>query len=122
MTLFAVMERHMTRKRPAVFIIGATLALTTASADAGPCTVDIANFENTVRNSAKNLDAGPTGPQSIGAQLGHQPTPSSVKHAEKRAQTRFKTALARAKTLDAQGKRSECTKALRDAELMFDAY
>jgi hypothetical protein len=111
----------MTRKTPAVFIIGATLALGIASAHAGPCTADIAQFENTVRNSAKKPDAGPTGRQTIGAQLGHEPTPGSVKRAEEQAQTRFETTLARAKTLDEQGKGAECAQALGEAKLLFDA-
>src|SRR3979409_2080963 len=61
---------RMTRKTAAAFVIGATLALGVASASAGPCTADIAQFENTVRHSAKNPDAGPMGPQTVDAQLG----------------------------------------------------
>jgi hypothetical protein len=110
---------RMTRKTAAAFVIGATLALGVASASAGPCTADIAQFENTVRHSAKKPDAGPMGPQTVGAQLGHEPTPDSIKRAEEQAQTRFETTLARAKTLDAQGKGAECGQALSDAKLMF---
>jgi hypothetical protein len=109
----------MTRKTPAILIVGATLALGIVSAHAGPCAADIAQFESTVRNSAKNPDAGPMGPQTIGAQLGHEPTPASIKRAEEQAQTRFDTTLARAKTLDEQGNGAECAQALGDAKLMF---
>jgi hypothetical protein len=111
----------MMRRTPAIVVIAATLALGTVSANAGPCGADIAQFENTVRNSAGNPDAGPMGPQTIGAQLGHEPTPESIKRAETQAETRFKSTLARAKALDAQGKDAECTQALGDARLMFNA-
>ena len=95
------------------------LVLSIASASAGPCSADIAQFENTVRNSAKNPDAGPMGPQTLGAQLGHEPTPDSIERAEAQAQTRFEATLAQAKSLDAQGKSAECAQALSDAKLMF---
>jgi hypothetical protein len=119
MVLFALMDRHMTRQTPAIFVIAATLALSIVSADAGPCGANIAQFENTIRNSAREPDAGPMGPQTIGAQLGHEPTPASLKQAEDQARTRFETTLARAKALDAQGKSAECAQALGDAKLMF---
>jgi hypothetical protein len=115
------MERRMTGKMPALSIVGVTLALGIASADAGPCTADIARFENTVRNSAQNPGAGPSGRQTVGAQLGHEPTPGSIEQAEEQAQTRFETTLARAKTLDAQGNGAECTQALSEAKLLFEA-
>jgi hypothetical protein len=119
MVLSAVMERHMRRQTPAIFVIAATIALSIVSADAGPCGADIAQFENTIRNSAMKPHAGPMGPQTIGAQLGHEPTPGSLKQAEEQAQARFEATLARAKALDAQGKGAECAQALGDAKLMF---
>jgi hypothetical protein len=85
MAIFAVMEPHMTRQTPASFVIAATLALSIVSAHAGPCGADIAQFENTIHNSASKPDAGPMGPQTIGAQLGHEPTPDSLKQAEDEA-------------------------------------
>ena len=109
----------MMRKTPATFVIAATLTLSIASASAGPCSADIAQFENTVRNSAKNPDAGPMGPQTVDAQLGHEPTPESIERAEAQAKTRFEATLAHAKALDAQGKSAECAQALSDAKLMF---
>jgi len=105
---------------PAVLIASAVLGLDAVAAEAGPCTKKIAQFEKVVRQSAKNPDAGPTGRQTIGAQLGRQPTRSSVKQAEARAQNRFEEALARAKALDAQGKRAECAQALAEAERLFE--
>src|SRR5712672_835687 len=96
----------MMQKAPAAFVIGATLALSIASASAGPCSADIAQFENTVRNSAKNPDAGPMGQQTVDAQIGHEPTPESIERAEAQAKTRFEATLAHAQ-------------ALSDAKLMF---
>jgi hypothetical protein len=109
----------MMRKTSAALVIGATLVLGIASASAGPCSADIAQFENTVRNSAQNPDAGPMGRQTTGAQLGHEPTPESINQAEAQAQGRFEATLAQAKALDAQGKSAECAQALSDAKLMF---
>jgi len=105
---------------PAVLTASAVLGLDVVAAEAGPCTKEIAQFEKAVRASAKNPDAGPTARQTIGAQLGRQPTRSSVKQAEARAQNSFAEALARAKALDAQGKRAECKQALTEAKSLFD--
>jgi hypothetical protein len=104
----------------AVAVVGAALGFSIAVADAGPCTNQIAQFEQAVRQSAGAPDAGPMAPQSIGAQLDRQPTPGSVKRAEERAQATFAAALARAKRLDAQGNRAGCTRALAAAKRMYN--
>jgi len=104
----------------AALVVGVSL-LGAASAQAGPCSNAIAQFEQTVRQSANNPDAGPTARQSIGAQLSHQPTPGSVARAEARAQTTFEAALARAKRLDARGNRAGCARALAAAKRMYSS-
>jgi hypothetical protein len=104
----------------AAWIIAATLLASTASAQAGPCTADITQFENTVRRSAANPLPVPAGHQTVAAQLGHQPTPDSVRRAEEQAQAGFEATLARAKALDTQGRGAECAQALRDARLLLD--
>ena len=96
----------------------AVLLLGTASAGAGPCSNAIAQFELAVRQSGKNPTAGPTGDQAVGAQTGRQPTPGSVKQAEESAQATFEAALARAKSLDAQGD-AGCSRALADAQRVY---
>jgi hypothetical protein len=106
-------------KATAVFVVAA-LYLGVASAHAGPCSNDIAQFEQAVRQSAGNPNAGPFAPQSIGAQLDRQPTPASVKRAEQRAQAMFNATLARAKRLDARGNRAGCTRALTAAKRMYN--
>jgi hypothetical protein len=109
----------MTSRTNTAWIVAAVLLVSTASAQAGPCSADIAQFESTIRRPATNPLPEPTGRQTIGAQLGHQPTPDSVSRAEGQAQAGFEAALARAKALDTQG-RSECAQALRDARLTLD--
>jgi hypothetical protein len=109
------MNRHVT-----TVIVATALCLGVASAHAGPCTNSIAQFEQAVRQSANNPNAGPFGVQSIGAQLGQQPTPGSVKQADARAQAAFDATMARAKRLDARGNRGGCTRALAAAKRMYD--
>jgi hypothetical protein len=114
------MTTTMNRRTTAALFVAAALALSVASAQAGPCSSQIAQFEQAVRQSAGNPNAGPMAPQSIGAQLDHQPTPSSMKRAEQRAQATFASTLARAKRLDAQGNRAGCTRALAAAKRMYN--
>jgi hypothetical protein len=101
-------------------VIAAALCLGDAPAHAGPCTSQIAQFEQAVRQSAGNPNAGPMAPQSVGAQLGQQPTPGSVKQADARAQAAFNATMARAKRLDARGNRAGCTRALVAAKQMYN--
>jgi hypothetical protein len=94
-------------------------ALTFGSALAGPCTADIALFEATTRQSGGDPNAGLTARQSVGAQLGHQPTPRSVEKAEDRLQSTFTANMARAKQLDEEGNHAGCAKALSEAKRMY---
>jgi hypothetical protein len=110
----------MNRRVIAVLIGAPTLVLSVALAHAGPCTTAIAQFEQAVRQSAGNPNAGPMAPQSIGAQIDRQPTPGSVKRAEERAQASFAATLARAKRLDAQRNRTGCRRALAAAKRLYD--
>jgi hypothetical protein len=86
---------------------------------AGPCTEDIAQFETAIRQSAGNPNAGLTAPQTVGAQLEHQPTPESLKRAQEQLQSKFSATMARAKTRDAKGDRAGCTRALEAAKRMY---
>jgi hypothetical protein len=97
----------MRRPVTAALIASGILSLTVASAQAGPCSSAVPAFEQDVLNSAKKADAGPTAPQSIGAQLHHQPNRDSVRRAEDAAQVALEEVLSRAKTLDAEGKHAE---------------
>src|ERR1700720_5007737 len=102
-----------------VFVVAA-LGIGVGSAYAGPCSNDIAQFEQAVRQSAGNPNAGPFARQSIGSQLDRQPTPASIKRAGERAQAAFDATLARAKRLAARGNRAGCTKALAAAKRMYN--
>jgi hypothetical protein len=84
---------------------------------AGPCGDEIAQLEKAIRQSENNPATDPTALQSIGAQLGHQPTPESVRRAEAESKARFAAILDRAKTFDAEGKTAECMQAVAAAKL-----
>jgi hypothetical protein len=114
------MRRRAIRRISSTLLAAAGLGLGVAAAHAGPCSSKIAQFEQAVRQSERNPNAGPMAPQSIGAQLDRQPTPASVRRAEQRAQATFAATLARAKRLDAQGNRAGCTRALAAAKRMYN--
>jgi hypothetical protein len=107
-------------KSPATIlcITVATLLSGMVSAHAGPCTSDIARIENTLRSVPSSL-ARPSARQTIGAQLGHQPTQQSVMAAEEEAQAGLHATLARARAFDAEGRGAECAQAVRDAKVML---
>jgi hypothetical protein len=100
-------------------LVTVALWLNSGIAQAGPCTVDISQFEATVHQSAGDPFAGLTARQSVDAQLGHQPTPESVHSADQRLKSRFSAAMARAKRYDAQDNRSGCTRALDAAKKIY---
>jgi len=110
----------MPSRANALWVVAATVCASTVSAFAGPCTADISQLENTVRISTTKPLAGPTGRQTIAAQLGHQPTQDSVRQAEEQAGARVESVLSRAKALDAQGRADECARAVREAKLLLD--
>jgi hypothetical protein len=100
--------------------IGIVVGLGLAPAAAGPCTDQIAQLEQRVRQSAKNPTAGPTAPQTLAAQLQRQPTPQSVKQAEDSARANFDAIIARAKTQDESGDHASCAKAVEEARLVYE--
>jgi len=101
-----------------VAFIAAILWLGVVPAQAGPCSSEIARFEQAVRRSAGNPSAGPMARQSVAAQIDRQPTPASIRRAQQRARVAFNAALARAKRLDARGNPG-CAQALRAAREMY---
>jgi hypothetical protein len=90
-----------------------------ASAQAGPCTTQIAEVERYLARIKPGPASGPTAPQSIGAQLHHQPTPGSVEAAEAKARADADAALERARQADAAGDAGACTKALDEAKMLY---
>jgi hypothetical protein len=105
--------------RTAALVSVAVLGLNPTLAQAGPCLDEITQFEAAIRQSAGNPDAGLTARQSVGAQLGHQPTVASLERAKQRLQAKFSATMARARRLDARGDRAGCTRALNAAKRMY---
>jgi hypothetical protein len=97
----------------------ALFSLIPAFAHAGPCSDDIAQFGETVRQSAGDPNAGLMAPQSVGAQLDRQPTPNSLKRSKDRLHAKFSARMARAERLDKQGDRKGCMRALAAAKRMY---
>jgi hypothetical protein len=100
-------------------LLSAVLGLTATNALAGPCTSEIADFEAAIRSSQGKPLAGLTAPQSIGAQLGHEPTPASVEQTQERLKKSFAATMARAKRYDSRGNRLGCTRELAKAKRMY---
>jgi len=94
-------------------------AVRIASADTDTCDTRIAQLETLVDRSMGNATAKPRAPQSIDAQLHHQPTPASVWRAEQNAQFRLRWILAHAKLLNAGGKTGECLQSVAEAKRLL---
>jgi hypothetical protein len=107
---------------PSAMTLGVCIALGlgVTSAHAGPCADEIAQLEKALLQSGSNPAAGPTAPQSIGAQLRHQPTPDSVRRAEVDSRAGLDAILSRAKALDAEGKTAECMELVSTAKLKVE--
>jgi hypothetical protein len=90
---------------------GASLLYGDGIAHSGPCTVQIAQFERQIQNAG-----GPTAPQSVGAQLHHQPTVDAVQNAERKAAADATATLDRARQADADGNSVACAKAFDEAK------
>jgi hypothetical protein len=99
-------------------VLCATFSVNVEAAQAELCMQQVDRFETALRQSPMGPNAGPTAPETIGAKLGHQPTPASVEAAESRAQSRFASLIAKARALDARGEHAACMRALTDAKLI----
>jgi hypothetical protein len=98
-------------------VVAFAIGFSVAPAAAGPCADQIAEFEQFLQ---EHPGAVGTAPQSVGAQLEHQPTPASIERARQNAKAEIAAALAQAKTLDAQGKQDECVDELAKAKLLLN--
>ena len=104
-------------KYGALGIVAIVLTLSIATASAGPCAGEIAEFQNALpRDKNGELSFIASMPQSIDAQLAHQPTRESVERTKKQTQIRIAAILTQAEALDSEGKRSECKDALAKAK------
>ena len=102
---------------------GAALAIGAGAVQAGPCTAQIAQVDQQIRKAQAAGSPGgagvPSAPQSIGAQLHHQPTAQSVQSAESAAGAAAAAALDRARAADAAGDAAACDKALKEAKQLY---
>jgi hypothetical protein len=117
----AALEHRMSRSSPIALVVAVAASLGAAPASAGTCAAEIAQL----RQSLHQAEKGGTGvvgsaPQSIDAQLEHQPTPASVERAKKNAKTQILALLAEAESFDARGRRRECRQALIRANLLLN--
>lgn len=109
-------DRQMNRCAVGVAFVVA-LAAVGRPARAGSCSVDIADFQHALKLEGSGQTA--SAPQTVGAQLEHQPTPASVAHAKKEANADVDAAVREAKMLDAQNKGAECEATLAKARLLL---
>ena len=111
------MDRWRIMVLTAVGLIGGA-----ATSEAGPCTTQISQVEQQIHKAQAASPGGagePTAPQSVGAQLHHQPTPQTVESAESKARASAEAALDRARKADAEGDASACAKALKEARELY---
>ncbi len=111
----------MSHSAPVALVIAVATTVSTAPASAGPCAGKIAELRESLRRTEKGGAAFVgSAPQSIDAQLEHQPTPASVERAKENAKAQIAAVLAQADSLDAQGKQRECRQALLKARLLLN--
>jgi hypothetical protein len=103
--------------------IGLFVATTAAAllcggaAHSGPCTSQIEQLERQIGHASSfSTKSGPSAPQSIEAQLHHQPTPETVRNAERKANADAAAALQRARQADTDDNPAACAKALDEAK------
>jgi hypothetical protein len=104
------------RSSAIALVLFTTCSMGAGAAQAESCTQQVDQFQATIQQSTTSPVDEPTAPETTGAKLGHQPTPSSVEAAESSAKSRLASLLAEAKALDAQGKPAACMKSLSDAK------
>lgn len=93
-----------------------TLLWGSGTAHSGPCTSQIEQLERQIGRTSSSAKSGPTAPQSIEAQLHRQPTPETVRNAERKANAEAAAALQRARQADIDDNPAACTKALDEAK------
>jgi len=104
-------------------LAGAVLLASTAAAQAGPCTKQIAEVEQQVlqlQATPSSSGAGqPSAPQTVAAQLHRQPTPGAVENAQSKASADASAALGRARKADTAGDAAACAAAIDEARRLY---
>jgi hypothetical protein len=93
-----------------------TLLCGSGAAHSGPCTSQIEQLERQIGHASSSAKSSPTAPQSIEAQLHHQPTPETVRNAERKANADAAAVLQRARQADTDDNPAACAKALDEAK------
>jgi len=111
----------MSHSASVALVVVVATSLGVAPAGAGPCAAKIAQLRESLRQTEKG-ETGFVGsaPQSIDAQLEHQPTPASVERAKENAKAQIAAVLEQAESLDAQGRQRQCRQALLKARLLLN--
>lgn len=89
-------------------------------AQSGPCTAQIAQIEHQIGDDEAGPTFGLKAPQSVDAQLHHQPTVNSVEQAEHAANTDGDVAIDRAVSADAAGDGPRCNQELSAARRFYN--
>jgi hypothetical protein len=110
-------ENGMKHRLTAALLIAIAPSLHVAAAPAAECAAQIVELEQPLE---RQPDLVGTAPQTIDAQLEHQPTPSSVAQAQVRAKSDLARTLEQAKALDEQGRERECVAVLAKARILLN--
>jgi len=102
-----------------VILACAIVGFGVAPSNADDCSDQIARLEALLDHSMSNPPPRPMTPQSVDAQLHHQPTPDSLRRGEESAQLRLAAVLTRAKILSAEGKTPECLQSIAEARIIL---
>lgn len=97
----------------------AALFLSACPAYAGPCSAQLARIEQHIQTNDQDSFVGPTARQTVGAQLGRQPTPATVGRAEQRANTLVQAALNRIRQADDAGDAAACREAVAQFKNLY---
>ena len=102
----------------AILAVSASPAASAQSDAGASCAEQIARLRSEAGASAN----GPTSGQTVGAQLGRQPTPASVAQARQEAKSRFEALIAHAGALEAEGKHAQCMQDVFEAQRLLAPY
>lgn len=103
-----------------VGLIAAAMLLSgVCSAQAEPCAEQFAQVEAQISGHKTGARFGPSAPQTVGAQLGRQPTPATIERAERQANALATATLERARVADEEGDASGCKRALTDLKDLY---
>ena len=100
--------------------VGAVLLCGSDAALAGPCTMEIVQFERQIADNTPDWIFGPNLPQSLDAQLHRQPTVETVVQARHARNIDGNAVIDLARKADKDGNIKECVRALIEARRLFD--